>query len=176
MSSWVPALVAFVSYDLDERSRQYFSRVFAYIYRRTRDIQASEDLVLEVFERTPAMDRALRGESAFAIWLFTTARGLLISHRRRQDLSGSPFSQGAREPELLQRPEVARIMSHLCRFPLREQDVTALKFDAQLTDAQIAQVMKLPQGTVRRILYRALRKLRQALEQDSHSSSIAGSA
>jgi RNA polymerase sigma-70 factor (ECF subfamily) len=67
-------------------------------------------------------------------------------------------------------------MSHLCRFPLREQDVVALKFDAQLTDAQIAQVMKLPEDTVRTILYRALRKLRQALEQDSHSSSIAGSA
>ena len=166
MSSWVPALVAFVSYDLDERSRQCFPRVFAYIYGRTRDIQASEDLVLEVFERKPTKDRALRGESAFAIWLFTTARGLLISHRRRQDLSGSPFSQGAREPELLQRPEVARIMSHLCRFPLREQDVTALKFDAQLTNAQIAQVMKLPQGTVRTILYRALQHLSKALERE----------
>jgi len=166
VSSWLPVLVAFVSYDLDERSRQYFPRVFAYIYGRTRDIQASEDLVLEVFERKPTKDRALRGESAFAIWLFTTARGLLISHRRRQDLSGSPPCQGAPEPELLQRPEVARIMRHLCRFPLREQDVTALKFDAQLTNAQIAQVMKLPQGTVRTILYRALRKLRKALDRE----------
>jgi len=97
VSSWLPVLAAFVSYDLDERSRQYFPRVFAYIYGRTRDIQASEDLVLEVFERTPAKDRALRGEGAFAIWLFATARGLLISHCRHPGRPGDfPGASGRR--------------------------------------------------------------------------------
>jgi RNA polymerase sigma-70 factor (ECF subfamily) len=50
---------------------------------------------------------------------------------------------------------------------LRDQDIIALKFDAELTNAQIAQVMGLAEGKVGVMLYRTLRKLRKALEQES---------
>ena len=63
-----------MSHEFDERYRQYFPRVFAYVYGRARDIQATEDLASEIFRRRPATNRTLRDENAFAIWLSTAAR------------------------------------------------------------------------------------------------------
>jgi RNA polymerase sigma-70 factor (ECF subfamily) len=150
-----------LSQDLRERYRQYFPRVFAYIYGRIRDSKATEDLASEVFRQAFAKADPLSDEGAFEIRLFTVARELLTSHCRDQ----SP-REHTPEDDLLQRPDLARILDRLRHLALREQDVIALKFDAQLTNAQIAQVMGLSESTVGMMLYRTLRKLRKALERD----------
>ena len=153
-----------LSPDRGQCYRRYFPRVFAYIYGRVRDTRATEDLTSRVFRRAFAEAHALPDEKSFATWLFATARALLTSRYRRQRRLGSFPCQGAPEHELLQRPEVARLLDHLRRFSLREQDIIGLKFDAQLSNAQIAEVMGLSEGKVGVVLYRTLRKLRKALE------------
>jgi len=136
--------------------------VFAYIYGRIRDTAATEDLASEVLKRAFAKADAFPDEEAFATWLFTVTRDLLVSHCRDQ----SPL-EGAPEDDLLQSPELARILDHIRHLHLREQDIIALKFDAQLTNAQIGKVMRLSEGKVGVILYRTLRKLRKALERET---------
>ncbi len=162
--------------DFAERYRQYFPRVFAYIYGRIRDVQATEDLVSEVFERAFVKAHTLRHEGAFGTWLFTIARNILISYCRRRsrfgthadyDLVNSLPQEGVPEDHLLEREELARIMAHLRHFPRREQDIIALKFDAELTNAQIAEVMRLTESNVRVILCRTLQKLRKALQAEA---------
>jgi RNA polymerase sigma-70 factor (ECF subfamily) len=151
-----------VSEELRERYRAYFPRVFAYLYGRIRDSRATEDLTSDVFPKAFAKLDAIEDEAAFEIRLFTIARDLLTSHCQGQ----SP-REATPEDELLQRPDLARLLDHLRRLQLREQDIIALKFDAQLANAQIAQVMQLSEGRVGVILYRTLRKLRKALEPES---------
>jgi RNA polymerase sigma-70 factor (ECF subfamily) len=58
-------------------------------------------------------------------------------------------------------------MGHLRRFPQREQDIVALKFDAELTNAQIGEVMGLTESNVRVILCRTLQKLRKSLQNEA---------
>jgi RNA polymerase sigma factor (sigma-70 family) len=147
--------------DLRERYRQCFPRVFAYVYGRTRDTRATEDLASEVFGRAFAEAHALPDEAAFETRLFTVARDLLIIHCRSQ----TPRDD-APEDDPLRRPDVARILNHVRRLALREQDIIALKFDAQLTNTQIAQVMELTERKVRAILYRTLRHISKALERE----------
>jgi len=147
--------------DPAERYRQYFPRVFAYVYGRTRDTRATESLASEVFTRAFAEAHAVPDESAFETRLFSLARDLLIIHSRSQ----TPRND-APEDDLLQQPDVARVFNHLRRLALREQDIIALKFDAQLTNAQIAQVMELSERKVRAILYRTLRHISKALERE----------
>ena len=48
-------------------------------------------------------------------------------------------------------------------FPQREQDIVSLKFDAELSNTQIAQIMDLTEANVRVILFRTLRKLREIM-------------
>ena len=61
---------------------------------------------------------------------------------------------------------MARVLNHVRHLALREQDIIALKFDAELTNAQIAQVMELTERKVRAILYRTLRHSSKALERE----------
>jgi RNA polymerase sigma-70 factor (ECF subfamily) len=70
------------------------------------------------------------------------------------------------EGNLLEREEVAKIMEHVRRFPQREQDIIALKFDAELTNVQIADIMNLSESNVRVILCRTLQKLRRVLQEE----------
>jgi RNA polymerase sigma factor (sigma-70 family) len=151
-----------LSQDLHERYRQYFPRVFAYIYGRIRDSRATEDLTSDVFAKAFAKLDVLPNEGSFEIRLFTVARDVLIAYCRDH----SPH-EATPEGELLQRPDLAKVLDHLRRLHLREQDIIALKFDAELANAQIAQVMGLSESKVGVILYRTLRKLWKALEGES---------
>jgi len=151
-----------LSQDLGAFYQQYFPRVFAYIYGRICDSNATEDLASEVFRRAFTKAGALSDEGTFEVRLFTTARDLLISHSRDQ----SPRERTP-EDDLLQRPDLARVLDHLRHLHLREQDIIALKFDAELSNPQIAQVMGLSESKVGVVLYRTLRRLRKALEQEA---------
>jgi RNA polymerase sigma factor (sigma-70 family) len=75
-------------------------------------------------------------------------------------------ADGAPEDSLLEREEVAKIMDHVRCFPQREQDIIALKFDAELTNVQIAGIMSLTESNVRVILCRTLQKLRRILQEE----------
>ncbi len=162
--------------DFGERYRRYYPQVFAYVYGRIQDVQATEDLVSEVFQKAFAGAHTLRQEEAFGTWLFTIARNVLISHWRHQRHRGrradyrelsSLAADGAVENDLIRRQQVARIMEHLRRLSLREQDIIALKFDAALTNAQIAEVVGLSESHVRVILHRTLRKVQKGLRQEA---------
>jgi RNA polymerase sigma-70 factor (ECF subfamily) len=135
--------------------------VFAYVYGRVRDARETEDLASDIFSKAFAGLDALADERLFEVRLFTIAHDLLISRTRAQSLR-----EPRPEDELLQQPDMARLLERVRRLDPREQDIIALKFDAELTNAQIALVLGEAEDKVRVILYRTLRKLRRALERD----------
>jgi RNA polymerase sigma-70 factor (ECF subfamily) len=155
-----------------EKYNQYFTRVFAYIYGRVRNVHTAEDLVADVFERAYLKAGSLRNEEAFSTWLFTIARNVIISHGRRYGRESvvdpdvmkeiAPASASV-ESEILMREEVATVAGLLRGLPQREQDIVSLKFDAELSNTQIAEIMELSEANVRVILFRTLRKLRDLM-------------
>lgn len=155
-----------------DKYNQYFTRVFAYIYGRVRNVHTTEDLVADVFERAYLKAGSLRNEEAFSTWLFTIARNVIISHGRRYGRETvvdpdvmkeiAPASASV-ESEILMREEVATVAGLLRGLPQREQDIVALKFDAELSNTQIAEIMELSEANVRVILFRTLRKLRDLM-------------
>jgi len=156
-----------------EKYQQFFPRVFAYVYGRVYNVHQAEDLVSEVFERAFLKMDSLRNDEAFATWLFTIARNLVTSQARKRgretivdpDILKSVVATSISvENEVLVREEVAAVVECLKKFPQREQDIVSLKFDAELTNGQIARVMGLSEANVRVILFRTLRKLRERLK------------
>jgi RNA polymerase sigma-70 factor (ECF subfamily) len=159
-----------------EKYQQFFPRVFAYVYGRVYNVHQAEDLVSEVFERAFLKRGSLRNDEAFATWLFTIARNLVTSQARKRgrefvvdpDILKSVVATSISvENEVLVREEVAAVVECLKKFPQREQDIVSLKFDAELTNGQIARVMGLSEANVRVILFRTLRKLREMLKSSS---------
>ncbi|MBI1885751.1 MAG: sigma-70 family RNA polymerase sigma factor [Chloroflexi bacterium] len=67
------------------------------------------------------------------------------------------------EGEIVHQEELATLVEQLSYLSQREQDIIALKFDAELSTAQIARILDISEGNVRVIIYRALRKLRDLM-------------
>lgn len=159
-----------------EKYRQYFPRLFAYVYARVGNVHLTEDLVADVFERAYTKSGSLRSADAFSTWLFTIARNAIVSHGRkysRETITDpdvmreiSPSSASV-ESEILQQEELGTVARMVKEFPQREQDIISLKFDAELSNQQIADIMGLTEPNVRVIIFRTLRKLREmmAVEQ-----------
>ncbi len=158
--------------EFSEKYRQFFPRVFAYVYGRVHNQQVTEDLVADVFERAFLKSGSLRNNEAFSTWLFTIARNIIISHGRKHAretlvdpdvLKAIAPSGGSIEGQLMMREDMAAVAKTLRQFPQREQDIIALKFDAELSNTQIAEIMDLSEPNVRVILFRTLRKLRELM-------------
>jgi RNA polymerase sigma-70 factor (ECF subfamily) len=136
------------------------------------NVHLTEDLVADVFERAYAKADSLRSKEAYSTWLFTIARNAIISHARKhsretivdpdvmRDMSPATTSV---ESEILAREEQSDIARLVREFPQREQDIISLKFDAELTNRQIAEIMELTEPNVRVIIFRTLRKLREMM-------------
>jgi RNA polymerase sigma factor (sigma-70 family) len=167
-----PAATARRLDDFEATYREFFPRVFAYVYTRVNDTHSAEDIVADTFERAFVKADTLRSKDAFSTWLFTIARNCIISHARKRSRETvvdpdvmkeiSPSSASV-ESEVLMREEVRDLARILRGFPQREQDIIALKFDAELSNGQIAEIMGLAEPNVRVIIFRTLRKLREIM-------------
>jgi RNA polymerase sigma-70 factor (ECF subfamily) len=68
---------------------------------------------------------------------------------------------------VIRQEELARMREALATLSEREQEIIRLRFAGGLGNQEVAKVMRLRPGHVAVLLYRALRKLRAQLEQDS---------
>jgi len=153
----------------------YFPKVFAYVYGRVQDKEISLDIVSDVFEKAFIKMRSLRSPDSFGSWLFTIARNEVSSHWRKTKPAARAAQEAAWENELHSQPrgpeetvlhkERLASLSELVRqLPRREQEIIALKFDAELTNREIANVLSTSEVNVRVTVFRALRKLRERLQ------------
>ena len=159
-----------------DRYQAYFPRVFAYVYGRVRSTEAAEDIASEVFERAFVKAGSLRNEEAFGAWLFTIARNMIASYGRRQArqnqsvsteiVNSLPHHDAPVDSGLLLQEEVRSLMIQVKKLPTRDQEVISLKFDAELSNGQIARILCLSEGNVRVIVFRTLRKLREMMTRD----------
>jgi RNA polymerase sigma-70 factor (ECF subfamily) len=145
--------------------------LFSFLAYRTGDRALAEDLLADAFER------ALRGRAKYnrkrgseKTWLYAIALNLLRDHARRAaaearalERTGGPGGGAADDPAFSgveHRDEVQRALATLAP---EEREAIALRFGADLTVPEIAEVLGEPLTTVEGRVYRALRKLRGTL-------------
>lgn len=161
--------------DFSAQYREFYPKVFAYVYGRVQDKELALDIVSEVFERAFAKGSSLRSDGAFGAWLFTIARNAVASHWRKEKPAARALhsvawewelTQHHRDPEqtLLEREQMAILLYHVHQLSQREQEILSLKFDAELSNREIAQVMGTSEVNVRVTMYRVLQKLRQRMK------------
>jgi RNA polymerase sigma-70 factor (ECF subfamily) len=161
--------------EFSELYNEYFPKVFAYVYGRVQDKEVSLDIVSDVFEKAFIKKKSLRSPESFGSWLFTIARNEVSSHWRKEKPAAKAAQEAAFENELHHQPrgpeetilhrERLDALSLLVRaLPRREQEIIALKFDAELTNREIAQVLGTSEVNVRVTIFRALRKLRERMQ------------
>src|SRR6185437_304638 len=99
-------------------------------------------------------------------WLYAIALNLLRDHARRAAAEGRALE---RAPDLPERDPFAGVEARdergraLALLSAEEREAIALRFGADLTVPEMAEVLGEPLTTVEGRVYRALRKLREAL-------------
>jgi RNA polymerase sigma-70 factor, ECF subfamily len=164
---------------------EHAQALFAFLRYRTDDSALAEDLLADTYERVLRARRRFDPRKASEkTWLYTIALNCLTDHARRRATesrtleliaaSPSPGSIGESwgidetdltdeiaDREVHDRDLLSRSLA-LLRGP--ERQAIALHFGADLSIAEIAKLTDQPFTTIEGRVYRALRKLRAALD------------
>jgi RNA polymerase sigma-70 factor, ECF subfamily len=141
------------------------SRVYAYVAYRIGDGPDAEDVTSETFERALRYRRsydAARGDAG--AWLIGIARRCLADHlATAAAIASGPelVSEADVEEETVRRLTLAGALNALDEH---DRELIALRYGADLTARQIAELHGVRTNTVEVALHRALARLRSRLE------------
>ena len=164
-----------------ELIRRYQRPVFSLVYRMVRDRELAEDLTQETFVKVLNAIDSYRPEYRFSSWIFKIANNASIDHLRRRgldtlSLDGSPHAETAEaiEATTLQLGDTAESpLEEVANRELGDQIEAAintlrpeyrsciiLRHIEGRPYEEIAEILELPQGTVKTYIHRARNELR----------------
>jgi RNA polymerase sigma-70 factor (ECF subfamily) len=159
---------------------RYQDRVYSFVRRMVRDASDAEDIAQEVFVRVyQGMDRFDR-RASLSTWLFRIAANMCVDYSRRRSRRVDPVpltregEDGEHEVELPDRrydPErlvltgemYAVVEAAISRLSGKLRAVLLLHDAESLSYEEIAEIVKVPLGTVKSRLFLAREQLRHAL-------------
>jgi RNA polymerase sigma-70 factor, ECF subfamily len=140
-------------------------RVYAYVAYRVGDGADAEDITSATFER------ALRYKKSFdaakgdpTAWMIGIARREIASHYAARPDAGRVLPELALPGDLASdSAERLDLQAAVVELDPRDRELIALRYGADLSARQIAEVLELKTNAVEVALHRALRKLRDRL-------------
>jgi RNA polymerase sigma-70 factor (ECF subfamily) len=154
-------------------------QVYAYAAYRLGDGHDAEDVTSEVFERAIRYRRSYdRGKGEPLGWLLGIARRCAddaLARRQRppeEAEADEMAADGSVEEETVRRLTLSSAMAQLSD---RDRELIALRYGAELTAPQIAQMMDAQTNAIEVALHRALARLRRILDaEDAESAPLSG--
>lgn len=155
-------------------------RVYSICYRFTGSDAESQDLTQDVFLRIFKNLKSFRsGEGSFIVWLTRLTRNLLIDHYRRTRLERATDSLDDQAPMLEEKTAMmartdgllaGREASELLQTALQKlspelRETVILRDLEELDYREIAQVLNVPEGTVKSRLNRGRAELARVLKR-----------
>src|SRR5437588_5356207 len=160
--------------------RVHTRRVYSICYRFTSSDQEAQDLTQEIFLRVFRSLKSFRaGEGTFGVWLARLSRNLLIDHYRRTKLDRATDSIEEQLPMLEEKTAMisrtegmvaGREASELLQGALQKlspelRETVILRDLEELEYKEIAQVLNVPEGTVKSRLNRGRAELARILRK-----------
>ena len=160
---------------------RYQNLLVGYFMRRAGEAGIAEDLAQEVFIKLWRTAERYTVRARFSTYMYSVAHNTLIDHIRRKGTRADTISADTDEGAFLADtadsdiPEVLEHLAHeeqlaLVRKALEqlkdvERDVVMSVFAEGMSYRDTAEVLGIPEGTVKSRLHGALRHIRQILEQ-----------
>ena len=155
--------------------RLHHRGVRAFALRMLHDPEAAEDVVHDVFVARPAAAERFRGDASLRTFLTGIALNLCRRHirsaiRKRRALSrlGETAPPGSVSPEAeARRRRLAGALERgLQSLPIAQREAFVLCALEEHSSPEVAELLDVPEGTVRTRLFHARRKLREFLEAE----------
>lgn len=154
--------------------REYVAQIYRYIYLRVGHTEQAEDLTQEVFLRVIKNIGSYRYRGhPFASWLFRIAHNLIIDYYRQIKKDGSvPFIDSIvitddDDPATTVEKdmEMQEIKQAIENLPPRQREIISLRFGSELSVAETAKAIGKTEGTVKKLQYEAILKLRKLMDK-----------
>ena len=148
---------------LEELYRRHAPEAARLAYLLTGDRALAEDLVQDAFVRMFGRFRDLRNPDAFGAYLRRTVVNLANSHFRRLKVERAYVAREGAQPAAPP-PEAGMredMWQALLRLPERQRTAIVLRYYEDLSEAETADVMGCPKGTVKSLVSRGIERLRQ---------------
>ena len=159
--------------------------VFNFILRYVGDKETAEDLLQETFMRVIKGAEAYKRQAKFTTWLYTIARNLCVDqtrrrkHRRHASLDapiGSEADSGtlldvipsnvmASDRKTVNKALYARLQGAIATLGEEQREVFLMREFLDMPFKQIAEVVGVPENTVKSRMRYALEKLRLDLDE-----------
>jgi RNA polymerase sigma-70 factor, ECF subfamily len=167
-----------------ELVRRHQDRLFHTIFRMVNNAEDARDVVQEAFLSAYQSLDSFKGDSLFFTWLYRIAVNTAISLKRKQRVvlsidsarGGEPLAEPADTSEvnrpghaLEQSEQEGRVQRALGRLSPEHRAVLVMKDMEGQKYEDIADVLRVPIGTIRSRLHRARLELREILEKDDVS-------
>ena len=151
----------------DRLYTEHAAGLLGFLTYQTGDRALAEDIVADTFERVLTSRSGWRGRSGEKTWLYAIAMNRLRDLARRRGAESRALERvPTPEPDRDALPGVVGDRDLLRRglqtLSEEERAVVALRFGADLSLREIAELLEEPQTTVEGRLYRGLRRLRDA--------------
>jgi len=148
----------------------YFPKIYGYVLKRVGKREIAEDLVSEVFMKVFAkIDIYTDKGYSFGAWIFKITGNLLIDYYRKEsgkitvNIEECLEMPGEQKGDSLTLTNEAKreVEKYLLCLAERERKAVELKFFAELSNLEIAEILGVSANNVGVILYRALKNMRR---------------
>ncbi len=163
---------------------RYQTRLFRFIARFTNDAEDARDVTQDVFLKVYGALDTFDPRYRFSTWLFRIAGNAAIDHLRRrrgrtlplelrEDEEGEGRSLEPRETrpdpleDLTSRRRRRAIDEAIAKLPDDYRELISLRHYGELPYEEIAELKRMPLGTVKNKLFRARQALRDLLPPDA---------
>lgn len=153
-----------------ELYNHYVQPVYRYLRSHVQSVHEAEDLTSQTFIAAYESLQRYREKGHFSAWLFRIARSKLMDHyRSRAPVTPLEVIENQGEIDealesIVRRDEVAKLSALIKRLDAHEQDLIRLRYMADLSFAEIAEVLGKREDAVKKSLYRLLAVLKSQME------------
>lgn len=152
----------------------YGDDVWNYAFSLCRNSDMSDDITQEVFLKVYRKLGSFRGESSIKTWLLAITRHTAFDMQRssfwKRITSSDIFTAAAVQPsaehEAIERFSINDIWQKVMELPVKYREVLILYAHYQLSMREMAEILKLSEGTVKSRLFHARARVLKLKERD----------
>jgi len=169
----IPALIDAAREDpaaFGQLYERYVHPIYRYVYSRVESTHEAEDITSQTFMAAYEALERYRERGQFSAWLFRIARSKLNDHFRRSrrevglEVAGEVLEREDALGTLIRAEELTRIRSVISHLDEDEQELIRLRYVADLSFAEIADLLGRREDAVKKSVYRLLARLKSQVE------------
>jgi len=148
----------------------FIQRIYRYVYSRVGTSPEAEDITSQTFIAAYESLGRYREQGQFSVWLFRIARSKMNEHFRRSRREvGLDAAERIVEVDdalgsLIQNEELARLRFLIKKINDDERELLRLRYVAELSFAEMAEVLDKREDAVKKSVYRLLERLKGQME------------